>query len=505
MGVARHRQQAVLPVRMGDQHEHGALVNAEQRLRAHTVNWGNFASQGVKQQAQEALDRFAADYKQRESDGDQNWCLMLDNAEKAIAVSEGLMSCLGSQSISKQDQVYIVLMLDDLVQDDRKRVKLFRAEGQLDDNLEILMKMLDNQGDNNSSADDNLLNQRLMHFISVLFYPGLGHGSAIQTSNPHLAAFASVCRDRLAYEDTDLKQMLNALSALQVLLREHDIRAALNETYGFHRHCAKLLHQDSKIHQTHPNNNQLLYQLSFCLWLLSYDEAIAEALAETEVVPNMLRVMRDVTKEKVLRMCVACFRNLVDKSNLNEQMIEQGAMKQLVVLRNKTWSDDEVVDDLQVVADALAKSVKILSSVDKYRAEVKTGSLTWTPVHKSESFFREHAEKFAPLGKPMTDFDDLNLVCKLLRDKVSMMHPTAEDKVTIAVICYDLGEFARWHPRGKKILNEDASLYQDGLKSTKSIIMKQMTESDDAEISKNALTCIHKMMVTNWQFLEPAR
>merc|ERR1712166_1122127 len=443
----------VLPVRMGDQHEHGALVNAEQRLRAHTVNWGNFASQGVKQQAQEALDRFAADYKQRESDGDQNWCLMLDNAEKAIAVSEGLMSCLGSQSISKQDQFYIVLMLDDLVQDDRKRVKLFRAEGQLDDNLEILMKMLDNQGDNNSSADDNLLNQRLMHFISVLFYPGLGHGSAIQTSNPHLAAFASVCRYRLAYEDTDLKQMLNALSALQVLLREHDIRAALNETYGFHRHCAKLLHQDSKIHQTHPNNNQLLYQLSFCLWLLSYDEAIAEALAETEVVPNMLRVMRDVTKEKVLRMCVACFRNLVDKSNLNEQMIEQGAMKQLVVLRNKTWSD----------------------------------------------------EKFAPLGKPMTDFDDLNLVCKLLRDKVSMMHPTAEDKVTIAVICYDLGEFARWHPRGKKILNEDASLYHDGLKSTRSIIMAQMTESDDAEISKNALTCIHKMMVTNWQFLEPAR
>ena len=53
---------------------------------------------------------------------------------------------------------------------------------------------------------------------------------------------------------------------------------------------------------------------------------------------------------------------------------------------------------------------KCCSSVDKYRAEVKTGSLTWTPVHKSESFFREHAEKFAPLGKPMTDFDDLKYI-----------------------------------------------------------------------------------------------
>ena len=92
--VARHRQQAVLPVRMGDQHEHGALVNAEQRLRAHTVNWGNFASQGVKQQAQEALDRFAADYKQRESDGDQNWCLMLDNAEVGVNFANSQITIL---------------------------------------------------------------------------------------------------------------------------------------------------------------------------------------------------------------------------------------------------------------------------------------------------------------------------------------------------------------------------------------------------------------------------
>jgi V-type H+-transporting ATPase subunit H len=490
---------------MGDQHEHGALVNAEQRLRKHTVSWGNFSAQGVQQQTQSLLDRFATDYKQRSSDGDKTWCLMLDQEESAIAIAEGLMACLSSQSISKSDQTYIVLMLDDLVQDDRKRVALFRMDGQLDNNLEILMTMLDNLGENSSNADDDLLNQHLMHFISVLFYPGLGHGQAVSTSSQHLDKFASVCRDRLAYENTSLKHMLHALSALQVLLREHDIRAHLNETLGFHRHCAKLLHADSKILQTHQNNNQLLYQLSFCLWLLSYDEAIAEALSDTEVVHNMLRVMRDVTKEKVLRMCVACFRNLVDKADHNEQMIEQGALKQLVVLRNKTWSDDEVVDDLQVVADALAKSVKILSSVDKYRAEVKTGTLDWTPVHKSESFFREHAEKFAPLGKPMTEFDDLNLLCKLLRDKVSMLHPSAEDNRTIAVICHDLGEFARWHPRGKKILNEDSALYNDGLKSTKSIIMAQMTESQDTEISKNALTCIHKMMVTNWQFLEPAR
>lgn len=491
---------------MGDHHEHSAQMNSEARLRKHTVNWSSFASKGIDAETQELLDRFATDYKQRGPDGDANWPLMLDQPENAVHIAGGLMTCLSSQSTSLTDLAYIVLMLDDLIQDDRARVALFREPGELEDNLTVLLTILENiAGESHNTPEADLLSQRLTHFISVLFYPGLGHGPSKAVPCALLDQFGAWCRDRLAYENTSLKAMLHALSALQVLLREHNIRSNLNETYSFHRHCAKLLHPDSKLQRDHQNNNQLLYQLSFCLWLLSYDEKIAAELGQTEIVHNMLRVMRDVTKEKVLRMCVACFRNLVDKSDHNEVMIEQGALKQLVVLRNKTWSDEEVVDDLQVVADSLAKSVKILSSVDKYRAEVKTGQLDWTPVHKSESFFRENAEKFAPLGKPMTEFDDLKLLSKLLREKVSMMHPQKEDTRTIAVICHDLGEFARWHPRGKKILNEDASLYNDGLGSTKSIVMQQMTEATDMEVSKNALTCIHKMMVNNWQFLEPAR
>lgn len=470
-------------------------MNQEARLRKHTVSWS-----GLDSTTQSLLDRFATDYKVRNPDGDKEWCLMLDAPDAAPAIAEGLMSVLASQSTNSTDVAYIVLMLDDLIQDDRSRVKLFR-EVALEDNLDTLLKLLERH-ESSTASEADLLNQRLMHFIAVLFYPGLGYGKPVEPCAA-LNKFAQTCRDRLAYENTPLKKMLHALSALQVLLREQSIRAAINTEMSFHRHCAKLLHPDSKLLKENKNNNQLLYQLSFCLWLLSYDKQIAEELATTDIVHNMLRVMRDVTKEKVLRVCVACFRNLVDVADHNEKMIEEGALKQLVILRNKTWSDDEVVDDLQVVADALAKSVKILSSVDKYRAEVKTGQLTWTPVHKSESFFRENAEKFAPLGKPAVEFEDLILLCKLLRDKYAIQHKTPEDETTIAIICHDLGEFARWHPRGKKILNEDEKIYGDGLGSTKSLIMKLMSNSPDSEVNKNALTCIHKMMVTNWQFLEP--
>jgi len=488
-----------LVIKMGDHHEHSAQMNQEAKLRKHTVTWS-----GVDSSTIDLLYRFSTDYKEHRSpDGDDRWPRMLDDEKNGAPIAHGLMSVLSADSTNTQDVAFIVLMLDDLIQDDRKRVCLFR-EDNLDQNVDILMRLLSHH-ENSNAMEADLLNQRLMHLISVLFYPGLRHGSAIDCKHPALSSFADNCRDRLSYENTSLKSMLHALSALQVLLREHTIRAEINQQCGFHRHCAQLLHPDSKLLKEHQNNNQLLYQLSFCLWLLSYDDQIAEELAGTDIVHNMLRVMRDVTKEKVLRMCVACFRNLVDKADHNEKMIEQGALKQLVVLRNKTWSDEEVVDDLEVVANSLAKSVKILSSVDKYRAEVKTGQLDWTPVHKSESFFRENAEKFAPLGKHMSTFEDLILLSHLLRTKVAMQHPNKEDLRTIAVICHDLGEFARWHPRGKKILNEDAKVYQDTMGSTKSIVMKQMTTNSDPEVNKNALTCIHKMMVNNWQFLDPSR
>eukprot|EP00658_Telonema_sp_P-2_P012300 TRINITY_DN14688_c0_g1_i3.p1 TRINITY_DN14688_c0_g1~~TRINITY_DN14688_c0_g1_i3.p1 ORF type:complete len:485 (+),score=155.99 TRINITY_DN14688_c0_g1_i3:112-1566(+) len=431
------------PSTMGDHVEHTATMNQEARLRKHSPRWADYPGVPV-----DLLDRFAVDYKGRAADGDAKWSAMLDDDSNAEAIANGLMSALANCGNST-DMAYVVLMMDDLIQDLRSRASLFRGD-KLDENIDILLRLLENHAESNAVEAD-LLNQRLMHLIAVLFYPGLGYGEAVECPHPGLTKFCKICRDRLAYPDTSLRQILHALSALQVLLRHQGIRQDANEQFAFHRHCAQLLNPTSKLLKEHQNNNQLLYQLSFCLWLLSYDPAIAEAIAATDVVHNMLRVMRDVTKEKVLRMCIACFRNLVDKADHNETMIEQGALKQLVVLRNKTWSDEEVVEDLAVVADALAKSVKILSSVDKYRAEVKTGQLDWTPVHKSESFFRENAEKFAPLGKPMIEFDDLILLCNLLRTKVAMQQQelplSKEDKRTISVICHDLGAVSYTHLR----------------------------------------------------------
>lgn len=44
-------------------------------------------------------------------------------------------------------------------------------------------------------------------------------------------------------------------------------------------------------------------------------------------------------------------------------------------------------------ADLRAK-IKVMSSFDKYRQEVLSGSLDWTPMHKDPSFWKENVNRF---------------------------------------------------------------------------------------------------------------
>ena len=53
-----------------------------------------------------------------------------------------------------------------------------------------------------------------------------------------------------------------------------------------------------------------------------------------------------------------------------------------------------VQEDIEFLTEKLHISVQDLSSFDEYVTEVKSGRLQWSPVHKSEKFWRENAEKF---------------------------------------------------------------------------------------------------------------
>jgi V-type H+-transporting ATPase subunit H len=102
---------------------------------------------------------------------------------------------------------------------------------------------------------------------------------------------------------------------------------------------------------------------------------------------------------------------VLDKAENNNEMIDAGFVRMLAILSNKKWGDDDIIDDLKTLSEALAKNMVVLrysrvliysviyylhfySSFDMYKKEIMSGQLTWSPVHKSEKFWRESATRF---------------------------------------------------------------------------------------------------------------
>lgn len=468
-------------------------------MQVHSVGWDKYKGD-LTQQHINALRNYDPLAKRNDEAGIS---AMLNDPQTGTIVCEALSMMLNLKSnVNTDDLKYVLCLIDAMLEGDRARVSLFRSLASVNP-FEKLLAVL-------AWVKDAQAVRLATHSLAVMIYPGLGYKCEPHIEQPllELVEFVrdSLDADKLKANSNNkeyVDRMIDLTSCLMVLLRETRCRTFVNSRFNLHNHLSAFLDAASGV-----GNVQLLYQVGFNLWLLSYDEGIAASMDQTNVVPNILKVMRSVSKEKVIRVFLACLRNLVDKGEHNQHLIDNGAQKQIAVLRNRKWSDEEVGEDLDFIYDALAKSVTVLSSLDMYRKEVQCGKLEWTPVHTSDTFWRDNVIKMCPAGGSVADSNDLMALTQLLHDKfVKWDHNKetldSEEALTVAVICHDLGEFARFHPQGKRILQTDNAAHATN-RSSKDILMSIMSgpPGGDEEIGKQALTCIHKMMVTNWQFLE---
>ena len=77
------------------------------------------------------------------------------------------------------------------------------------------------------------------------------------------------------------------------------------------------------------------------------------------------------------------------------------------------------------------------SSYDEYVTEIRSGRLEWSPVHRSEKFWRENAYKLNE-----ANYEILKILINLLE--------TSKDVLVLSVACFDLGEYVRHYSRGKQ-------------------------------------------------------
>ncbi|XP_056174644.1 V-type proton ATPase subunit H [Syzygium oleosum] len=257
-----------------------------------------------------------------------------------------------------------------------------------------------------------------------------------------------------------------AINCLATLLKEPLVRSSFVQADG-----VKLLVPFISPAST-QQSIQLLYETCLCIWLLSYYEPAIEYLATSRTLPRLIDVVKCSTKEKVVRVVILTFRNLLPKGTFGAQMVDLGLPQIVQSLKSQAWSDEDLLEALNELEEGLRDNIKKLSSFDKYKQEVLLGQLDWSPMHKDPIFWRENITGFEE-----SDFQILRVLVTIL--------DSSSDARALAVACFDLSQFIQYHPAGRIILSD--------LKA-KDRVMKLLNH-DNAEVTKNALLCSQRLFL----------
>lgn len=122
--------------------------------------------------------------------------------------------------------------------------------------------------------------------------------------------------------------------------------------------------------------------------------------------------------------------------------------------------DEDIVEDIDTLRDALAKDVLQMSSFDVYKREILSGNLEWSPVHRSEKFWCVSLIYLCHTYPNLLFFSNFSLLrrenvarleenqCQVLKALVEILK-TSSDGQNLSIACFDIGEFSRFHPRGR--------------------------------------------------------
>lgn len=230
---------------------------------------------------------------------------------------------------------------------------------------------------------------------------------------------------------------------------------------------------------------QQLYELCFCLWTMTYEckhnESIKLHFARDGAIPALADLIAAAPREKVVRLALASLRQLAesDPNLFVPEMIACRVLKSVNLLREqKQWSDPDIENDLIILHRLLTASQNEMTKWEVYLAELESGHLKWGILH-TEQFFKGNARK---LEGPKSDFAPVKQLIQLISQR--------DDDETVAVACYDLGEFVRFYPNGKAIAKR---------LGVKQVVMPLLQDHDNIEIQRQALLCISKLLVNNWQ------
>ncbi|XP_017767850.1 PREDICTED: V-type proton ATPase subunit H isoform X3 [Nicrophorus vespilloides] len=422
-------------------------------IRSQHVNWQSYLqSQMISQEDYKFIVAFdTTDNSQREH---------LLKSDK-LQCAKTFLNLLGHVS-KDQTLQYILVLVDDMIQEDRTRVELFHeyATKNKESVWGPFLNLLNRQ--------DGFITNMTSRIIAKI---ACWAQTPMERSDLHF--YLTWLKDQLKMQNNEYIQ--SVARCLQMMLRIDDYRFAFVSVDGISTLLSVL---SGRV------NFQVQYQLIFCLWVLTFNPLLAEKMNKFNVIPILADILSDSVKEKVTRIILAVFRNLIEKPEDGQvskehciAMVQCKVLKQLAILEQRKFDDEDVSADVLFLTEKLQSSVQDLSSFDEYATEVKSGRLEWSPVHKSK-FWRENAQRLNE-----KNFELLRILIHLLE--------TSKDPLVLSVASFDIGEYVRHYPRGKHVIEQLGG---------KQLVM-QLLAHEDPNVRYEALLAVQKLMVHNWEYL----
>jgi V-type H+-transporting ATPase subunit H len=236
---------------------------------------------------------------------------------------------------------------------------------------------------------------------------------------------------------------------------------------------------------------QTVYEICFTLWTLSFSPKHRSDFVSHTTTSVLVTLAGRSPREKTTRVALATLVNLlcgegggeeegggvsVPSSTFISEALQTNFLRTLTTLQTQAFTDTDIAEDVTLLHKTISDNYKQFSTWEKYEVEVASGALQWGATHTTE-FWREYSKSME--GR---DFRVLKMLIGLLG---------GDDDETVAVACFDIGEWARFFPNGKALVKKLGG---------KDKVMGLMAHENE-EVGKQALLSVSKLCVEKWEFV----
>lgn len=142
---------------------------------------------------------------------------------------------------------------------------------------------------------------------------------------------------------------------------------------------------------------QFQYKILLILWILSFEKKNLNVISKIYLddLLVLIKILKISIKEKISRLIISILLNLTLNLEILKYLILNGDFINILNnLKERKWSDDELILDLENLTNNTIEIFNKLTSFDEYLQELNLKKFKNSPVHYKEEFFLDNITKF---------------------------------------------------------------------------------------------------------------